>query len=218
MQLINKFFRYAKIYGILLAFIYAINKIRAALFNRRLKKIFNVNLINIDPSVRLIGISNISIGNNFRAGKDFWLEAVLADGALTYNPKIIIKDNVIINDNVHIGSTNYLEIGNNVLMASKIYISDHNHGSYFGNNQSSPDTPPSARSVSCDKCVIIGDNVWIGEFVSILPGVTIGRGSIIGSNSVVAKSIPPNCIAVGSPAKVVKKYNYDKSEWEPYTL
>ena len=61
--------------------------------------------------------------------------------------------------------------------------------------------------------VIIGNNVWIGEGAAILSGVKIGEGSIIGTNSVVLKDIPPNSIAVGSPAKVIKKYDFDKKEW-----
>lgn len=59
----------------------------------------------------------------------------------------------------------------------------------------------------------IGENVWIGENVIVLKGVTIGKGSIIGSASVVTKSIPEGCIAVGSPAKVIKKYNEERQEW-----
>jgi lipopolysaccharide O-acetyltransferase len=62
--------------------------------------------------------------------------------------------------------------------------------------------------------VIIEDNVWIGEQVSVLLCVTIGRGSINGANSVVSKSIPSGCIAVGIPARVVKKFNYNNSQWE----
>lgn len=63
------------------------------------------------------------------------------------------------------------------------------------------------------KEVHIGNNVWIGEFVSILPGVTIGDGSIIGSTSVVSKDIPAFSIAVGSPAKVIKTYDKDTNKW-----
>lgn len=62
--------------------------------------------------------------------------------------------------------------------------------------------------------MLIKKNVWIGEFVSILPGVTIGEGSIIGSMSVVNKDIPAHCIAVGSPAKVIKKFNLETNLWE----
>ena len=128
---------------------------------------------------------------------------------------IVFGKNVEINDYVHIVSSDSVKIGNNVLLASKIFISDTNHGCYSGtlNTHSSPETTPNDRVLSTNP-VIIEDNVWIGEFVSILPGVMIGKGSIIGSNSVVSKSIPPNCIAVGSPARIIKEYNYNTQNWE----
>jgi lipopolysaccharide O-acetyltransferase len=105
-------------------------------------------------------------------------------------------------------------IGNNVLLASKIYISDCSHGCYSGNvNDSNPDTLPVDRPLFSNP-IIIEDNVWLGEFVSVLPGVTIGKGTIVGANSVVSKSLPPNVIAVGSPAKPIKKFNFQTSRWE----
>jgi lipopolysaccharide O-acetyltransferase len=118
------------------------------------------------------------------------------------------------NDYVHIAAMKRVEIGNNVLMASKIYISDCMHGDYSGvKDDSDPMTPPIEREDSTEP-VRIEDNVWIGESVSILPGVVIGIGSIIGANSVVAKSIPPYVIAVGIPAKPIKKYNLTTKKWE----
>lgn len=53
--------------------------------------------------------------------------------------------------------------------------------------------------------IIINDNVWIGEKATICPGVTIGKGSIIGANAVVTKSIPPYSVAVGCPAIIIKQ-------------
>jgi lipopolysaccharide O-acetyltransferase len=64
--------------------------------------------------------------------------------------------------------------------------------------------------------VAIEDNVWLGEFVSVLPGVTIGKGSIVGANSVVSKNLPPYVIAVGTPAKPIKKFNFETNKWEKY--
>jgi lipopolysaccharide O-acetyltransferase len=64
------------------------------------------------------------------------------------------------------------------------------------------------------KPIIIEDNVWLGEFVSVLPGVTIGKGTIVGANSVVSKDLPKYVIAVGSPAKPVKKFNFSTQRWE----
>ncbi len=62
--------------------------------------------------------------------------------------------------------------------------------------------------------ITIGDKVWIGNGVSVLEGVSIGKGAVIGAGSVVTKDVPPYCIAVGAPARVIKKYNFDLKEWE----
>ena len=129
-----------------------------------------------------------------------------------YTPILHIGDNVQINDYVHIAVAKGVYIGDNTLIASKVFISDHNHGNYTGDNQSSPITPPIERELFSRE-VKIGSNVWIGEFVSILPGVTIGDGSIIGSMSVVTKDIPEYSIAIGSPAKVIKTYDKDTNKW-----
>jgi acetyltransferase-like isoleucine patch superfamily enzyme len=129
------------------------------------------------------------------------------------NSILTIGVGVEINDYVHIAAVEQVVIGENVLIASKVFISDHNHGSYSDDHHSSPDQPPSQRKIF-SKAVIIEDNVWLGEFVSVLQGVRIGKGSIIGSMSVVTSNIPPNSIAVGVPAKVIKQYNYSKKIWE----
>ena len=128
------------------------------------------------------------------------------------SPYLYIGDNVQINDYVHIGVADSVSIGDNTLIASKVFISDHNHGSYSEENQSSPNSTPICRALKSKK-VSIGKNVWIGEFVCILPGVTIGDGSIIGAMSVVTKDIQANSIAVGSPAKVIKIFDETRCQW-----
>lgn len=126
---------------------------------------------------------------------------------------IIIGKNVEINDDVHIAAVEKVVIGDNVLIASKVYISDHNHGSYNGIVQDSPLSTPNSRKIY-SKPVEICDNVWIGEFVCVLQGVKIGKGCIIGAMSVVTKDIPAYSIAVGSPAKVIKVFNFESNKWE----
>src|SRR6266487_4440797 len=124
-------------------------------------------------------------------------------------PCIRIGKNVQMNDYVHIVARESVQIGDYALLASKIFISDLNHGSYGSNNvHINPHIHPMERALFSSS-VKIENNVWICEFVSVLPGVTIGEGSIIGSMSVVTKSIPPYSIAVGCPAKVIKKFNFD---------
>ena len=99
-------------------------------------------------------------------------------------------------------------------MASKIFISDTNHGVYTGENQTVPDTNPTLREHTY-KPVIIGDNVWIGENVVILPGSIIGSGCIIGANAVIAgKSFEDNTIIAGIPARVIKRYNKETNKWD----
>ena len=77
---------------------------------------------------------------------------------------------------------------------------------------SSTEQHPIERSYNISE-VIIEDNVWLGEFVSVLPVVTIGKGTIIRTNSVVTKDISTNTIAVGSPAKKIKEYNFEIKKW-----
>lgn len=157
---------------------------------------------------------NIDFGKNLTTGVGCRIECF--PNKVTSAKLLKFGNNVQINDYVHITAANSVEIGNNVLMASKIYISDCTHGSYIGDvNDSDPMTVPVERALSV-KSVKIDDNVWLGEFVSVLPGVTIGKGTIVGANSVVSKSLPPYVIAVGSPAKPIKCYNFDTQKWEKY--
>jgi lipopolysaccharide O-acetyltransferase len=141
------------------------------------------------------------------------MEAITRYGGQRFEPQIIIRDNVGAVDFVHIAATCYVEIGNNVLLASRVYISDHNHGIYTGDAQSDPNDPPGKRPLDSDKKVIIGDNVWIGQQVSVLPGVSIGEGCVIGANSVVTKNIPAYSLAVGNPAKVIKRFDKVSGKW-----
>jgi len=123
-----------------------------------------------------------------------------------------IGKNCQIGDNVHLVALEDVTIGDNVLMASKIFISDTNHGSYKGDNQSNPNTDPKERPLVTAP-VKIGNNVWIGENVVILQGVTIGDGCIIGANAVVNKTFEKNQIIVGSPARAVKRYDETSGTW-----
>lgn len=121
--------------------------------------------------------------------------------------------NVQINDFVHIGAIEKVQIGNDVLIASRVFISDHDHGNYGDTGVISlPSEPPSERRIQA-RPVVIEDRVWIGENVCILPGTRIGEGSVIGAGSVVKGDIPPHSIAVGVPARVVKRFDSDLQRW-----
>jgi acetyltransferase-like isoleucine patch superfamily enzyme len=152
----------------------------------------------------------IKIGKNFTSGFACRLEAY----PINFNkiPVLIIGNDVQMNDYVHISASKKVEIGNNVLLASKIFISDINHGSYDEVDSSDPNIIPSERNLS-SKPVIIKDNVWVGESVCIMSGVTIGYGSIIGALSVITRDVPELSIVVGNPGRVIKKYDIIEKKW-----
>lgn len=169
------------------------------------------------PSARLLrqpidirGKSGIAFGKQLTTGYHCRFEAHNKDE----NISLHFGNNIQINDFVHIAALKEVRIGNNVLIASKVFITDLEHGSYIGNeDDADPCSIVKDRQLS-SKSVVIEDNVWLGEHVSVLPGVTIGENSIIGANSVVTKSIPANSIAVGIPAKVIKQFNFETKRWE----
>jgi lipopolysaccharide O-acetyltransferase len=165
--------------------------------------------------IDLRGRNYIDFGYSLTTGVGCRFEAFDGDGQR--KKRIIFGKNVQVNDYVHISAMDCVKIGDNVLMASHIYISDNSHGYYEGkNNDSSPLIPPKDRPYKISP-VKIGDNIWIGEGVIIMPGVEIGSGSIIGAHSIVNKNIPSNCIAVGTPAKVIKRYSFESQKWEKVT-
>lgn len=121
--------------------------------------------------------------------------------------------NLTIGNNFH--ATRYLTIqcagkitiGNDVLVASNVFIIDFNHGTNpLSKNYLFNELEPSV--------VEIGDGVWIGNNVIILPGIHIGEKAIIGAGSVVTKNIPPFSIAAGNPALVIKKFDRHDNAWK----
>lgn len=192
-----------------------LNQIRSRGFFSCLRLFFDIiytkiffNNLKIIKSPRYIkNNGKLIIGKNSIIGAYFVCETFFK------NSEIRIGKNFKCFFNLHIGCMNKIEVGDDVLVASKVYISDHAHGFYKGNKQSNPKIPPSEREYDISS-VYIGNRVWIGENVCILPGVSIGDGSIIGANSVVNNNIPTNSIAVGSPAKVIKFFNENDKKWK----
>lgn len=162
--------------------------------------------------IYLRGRKWMKIGRGFTCGPGLRMDVF--PQTQTHGPILSIGTHVQMNDYVHVAVAQSVFIGDRVLIASKVFISDHDHGCYSGDGpQDSPFTPPSERKLYCSP-VVIEDDVWIGEFVAVLPGVTIGKSSIIGTHSTVTKNIPPYSIAIGSPARVFKQYNFDTKTWE----
>jgi lipopolysaccharide O-acetyltransferase len=194
--------KYLEIYG----FLGFLALIKDLICTKIVYRKWNPRIIRSHAKIR--GIKYISIGKNFSAGYRLRMDAFGGE-----ERQIEIGNNVNMGDDVHIAAVKKVIIGADSLLASKIYISDHNHGKYDGLMQSEPFERIYERKLN-SKEVIIGKNVWIGEFVSILPGVKIGDNSIIAANSVVTKDVPGNTIVAGVPAKPLKKWSEEVREWK----
>ena len=118
------------------------------------------------------------------------------------NASIKIGSHCNIGEYNHITSCNKIIIGDSLLTGRYVLISDNNHGSFTIEDLKKE---PYKRNLVSKGEVVIGNNVWIGDKVSILAGVHIGNRVIIAANSVVTHNIPDNCIAAGVPAKIIKK-------------
>ena len=118
---------------------------------------------------------------------------------------------LIIGDYTRVGLRNTIigpvTIGNHVNLAQNITVSGLNH------NFEDINTPIDQQGVSTSP-IVIEDDVWVGANAVILPGVTIGKHSVVAAGSVVGKSVPPYSVCAGIPARVVKQYDFDSKEWK----
>lgn len=156
---------------------------------------------NVKYPLYLYGGKFITIGNNFNSGYRFQLEAHDEHLGYYFSPQIKIGNNVSINHDCHIGAINKIIIEDDVLIASKVFITDHYHGEI---SKEGIKLEPSRRKLFSKGPVFIGKGVWIGEGVAILPNVTIGANCIIGANSVITKNIPKNSVVGGNPARIIR--------------
>lgn len=124
-----------------------------------------------------------------------------------FDPKIIIGNRVTSTADLQIAASSQITIEDDVMFASNVHINDASHG--FGH----ANEPYKYQNMSKIAPILIKRGCWIGQNVVILPGVTIGELAIIGANSVVTKSVPDRCIAAGSPAKVMKKWDENTQQW-----
>lgn len=155
------------------------------------------------------GGKQIFIGKNVYIRKNTWLASVSINQNTAAS--LTIGDGTYIGHFCHIYATQKIHIGKKVLLADRVYLSDNVH-SYENINLPIIDQPVKQLNP-----VILKDGCWLGENVCVL-GSVIGKNSVVGANSVVTKDIPDFCIAVGAPAKIIKRYNFDSNKWEKTNL
>ena len=195
--------RIVKILGF--SFAYNKNKFKPTKisFSAKLKnvKLYGSNVIR--KKANFVGKSknSIIIGKGTEFGPNCGILAKEND------TKITIGENCNFGQNVHIGGIGNVEIGNNALFASNILILSTNH------NYEDALTAVKFQG-SRGGNIKIGSDGWVGDGVTILAGANIGNHCIIGSKSVITKDIPDYSVAVGNPARIVKRYNFETNKWE----
>lgn len=109
---------------------------------------------------------------------------------------LVVKDNVFLGVGAIVVCLGAIEIGPGCMIAEYVVIRDQDHGM---------ESLPVSRSGFVVAPIVLGGDVWVGAKASILKGSLIGDGAVVGAHSVVRGSIPSGSLAVGAPAKVVKK-------------
>jgi acetyltransferase-like isoleucine patch superfamily enzyme len=156
---------------------------------------FGTKTILILP-IRVSGERRMALGDRDFVGAGSWLQT-LPDG---HNDSIAIRigDGTSIAAGCVISAARSVIVEEDVLIATNVYISDHIH------RYTDTDKPIRAQGIDKIRPVLVKRGAWLGQNVVVCSGVTIGKGAVIGANSVVNQNIPDFTVAVGTPARVVK--------------
>jgi acetyltransferase-like isoleucine patch superfamily enzyme len=153
----------------------------------------------IEYPFRVTGEKYIDIKDNVIIGSRAVLSAWDSHSDLTFSPNISIGSNTRIGEYCHISAINKIEIGENVLTGRWVTIVDNAHGT---TEMEMRNIAPAKRPLYSKGIIKIGDNVWIGDKVTIVADVSIGEGAIVAANSVVVKDVPPYSVVGGVPAEI----------------
>jgi acetyltransferase-like isoleucine patch superfamily enzyme len=156
----------------------------------------------INPMIN--GHKRIFLGSHVYIRNQTWLAADPVTGDT--NCRLTIGDGTYVGNFCHFYATSKIEIGKKVLFADKVYLSDNLH------SYKNIELPVMDQPVQQVNAVLIGDGAWIGENVCII-GASVGKNSVVGANAVVTKNIPDYCVAVGAPAIIIKRYDFELKEW-----
>lgn len=151
----------------------------------------------VNQPLLLNGIDRMFLGDGVGIGAFARLECLKGYNGVAYEPTLVIGDKTTAENFLQIGCVKKVTIGRDCLIASGVYLSDHEH-------LYDPSLPLHGQSLSVEE-VEIGNSVFLGQNVSVLKGSRIGDHSVIGAHSVVKGEIPPYSVAVGAPARVIRK-------------
>jgi maltose O-acetyltransferase len=156
---------------------------------------------HLGRGVRTFGKPRVDVQGTLRIGRNSLFRNILVpvEIAVTQGATLEIGEDCFINYGVSLGCTKSITIGDRCRIGPYTMIIDTPFHDTYDRSKRPPGTP-----------VVIEPDVWLGAKVSVMPGVTIGRGSIVGTGSVVTKDVPPFTVVGGVPAKIIEKLDPDK--------
>lgn len=158
----------------------------------------------IDPSVMIFGWRNVTVGHNTSIGENVWLNVNFRE-----NP----EKKITIGDNCHVAKDCYFSCGPGIQLKDYSFIGLGSNLLGCGHRFDDALVPYIASGLYPGGLIEIGVNCWLTTNVTVLEGVRIGHGSVIGSASVVTRDVPPFSIAVGSPCKVIRRFDFEARQW-----
>jgi acetyltransferase-like isoleucine patch superfamily enzyme len=174
--------------------------------------------LRIESPRRIVNPGFITIGDDVSLGPGCLLNAIRRyPGAFMagapdverqqFTPRISIGNRVSATGYLTVGAVQSVTIEDDALLASHIFIADNLHG------MGRTDVPYKYQPLDRIAPVVIGRGSWIGEHVVVLPGVTIGEFAVVGANSVITQDVPARSVAVGAPARVIRRWSDDQGGW-----
>lgn len=172
--------------------------------------------INYPRSIR--NPKRIFIGDGVHLGPNCTLKSITGTGSLMtrddgrhieqrFDSRIVIGNRVSATAGLHIAAHEQITIEDDVMLASNVFMSDALHG------YERIDLPYKYQGMVRVAPIVIKRGSWIGQNVVIMPGVSVGEMAIVGANSVVTRDVPDRSIAVGSPARVIRRWDESAGGW-----
>lgn len=156
---------------------------------------------------QIYGSSRIFIGDRVRIEKGAVLYAVSQYAGISYDGRIVVGKGSFLNRYFNATAAIGIEIGENVACGSNVFLCDFDHD-YSDPSVGRIDSPLSIKGP-----IKIGNRCWLGANVFVASGVELGEGCVVGANSVVTKSFPPNTVLAGVPAKPIRQWDPSNSKW-----